>query len=138
MADPLKQWADNKLGNAPAAKGAPPPPGAKASAVAPVQPPPGAAPQRTKTPDVRAGQMTWLGAEQQQELKGHEPEPPPSWIDPMQWATVKAQMDDEWNALPEPRASAAFLVHQTQQAAKASEMPPPDAPAAPKLFGGQR
>jgi hypothetical protein len=123
MADPLKQWADSKLGKAPGPSAKAPSPSAPAP-VAPVQP------QKPKTPDVRADQMTWLGGQEQMELQGHEPDPPPSWIDPMEWEKVKVQMGQDWNALPQPRAAAAFMVHQAQQAAKAA-MAPPGAPAAP-------
>jgi hypothetical protein len=127
MADPLKQWADSKLGKAAPAGPKPSPFGAKAAPVAPVQPPPPAAKKPT-VPDVRADQMSWLGALEQQELKGREADPPPSWIDPMVWEQTKIQMGDEWNALPEPRAAAAFLVHQSQQSAKAAAAPAPGAP----------
>lgn len=123
--DPLKAWADNKLGKASAgpAKG---PPGA--APTAPVAAPQ-LANQKPKVPDVRADQMSWLGALEQQELKGKEQDPPPSWIDPMAWEQAKVQVGQEWANLPEPRAAAAFIVHQTQQAAKAAAMPPPGMPA---------
>jgi len=169
MADPLKQWANAKLGKKPPGKGFPPkaggppapggapppggppkppmgaappggappshpaalPPGAPPAPPAP-HPPPTAAP--VAPPDIRVAQLTWLTPEQQAELQGNAPDPPPTWIDPMKWEQAKVQIGQAWQTLPEPRAVATFFVHQAEQTAKAAMppgMPPAGAPPAP-------
>lgn len=133
MADPLKQWANAKLGrsNGNGNGNKPMPP----KMAQPAAPPPGPAP----VPDIRVEQLTWLTPEQQAELADKGADPPPSWIDPMQWETAKVKIGESWTTLQNPRAVAAFIVHQTEQAAKAATlgaMAPGEAPGSPGASSG--
>lgn len=159
MADPIKQWANAKLGKKPPGKGPPfgggppKPPGSPLPGGSPMgahpgapssphgAPPPGAHPPQPsaapkQVPDIRVDQLNWLQPEQQAELQGQEPDPSPSWIDPQKWEQAKVQIGQAWLTLAEPRAVAAFFVHQAEQTAKAAMQPlpggaPPGVPPLP-------